>query len=108
MDMVPIPEDAEMTSSVKLPHERYQPCRHGRNILVAVDHGQDSQRAFNWALTNLVRMADTLHLVHVLPTNCKSAQSTFNISSCFVRPVEFLRLISSLYLAEVFSHRNIC
>ena len=75
MDMVSIPEDAEVTSaatSVKLPHETYQPCHHGRNILVAVDHGRDSRRAFEWALTNLVRMADTLHLLHVLPNNCKS------------------------------------
>ena len=72
MDMISIPEDAEVTpTTVKLPHETYQPCRHGRNILVAVDHGQDSRRAFEWAITNLVRVADTLHLVHVLPTNCK-------------------------------------
>jgi K+-sensing histidine kinase KdpD len=81
MDMVPIPEDAEVTSaeqSAKLPHERFQPCRHARNILVAVDHGQDSRRAFQWALANLVHMADTLHLVHVLPPNLagKSEESS--------------------------------
>jgi hypothetical protein len=75
MDMAPIPEDAEMSAttaaamSPKLPHERYQPCRHGRNIIVAVDHGQESRRAFEWAITNLVHMADTLYLLHVLPTN---------------------------------------
>jgi nucleotide-binding universal stress UspA family protein len=75
MDMAPIPEDAEMSAttaaamSPKLPHERYQPCRHGRNIIVAVDHGQESRRAFEWAITNLMHMADTLYLLHVLPTN---------------------------------------
>ena len=110
MDMVPIPEDAEVTSaeqSAKLPHERFQPCRHGRNILVAVDHGQDSRRAFQWALANLVHMADTLHLVHVLPPNCKSAQSS-SISFCLGGLVEFPLLIPRLDLAEVCSDRGIC
>lgn len=67
MDMAPIPEDAEVKPV--LPHEEFQAHRHGRNIIVAVDHGQDSRRAFHWALTNLVRMADTVHLLHVLPSS---------------------------------------
>jgi nucleotide-binding universal stress UspA family protein len=70
MDMAPIPEDAEMAAGkVTLPHETLKTYRHGRNILIAVDHSPDSRRAFEWALFNLVRMADTIHLVHVLPAN---------------------------------------
>ncbi|XP_010254795.1 PREDICTED: universal stress protein PHOS32 [Nelumbo nucifera] len=40
--------------------------RRGRNILVAVDHGPNSKHAFDWALVHLCRLADTLHLVHVV------------------------------------------
>uniref|UniRef100_A0A0D6QYS4 UspA domain-containing protein n=1 Tax=Araucaria cunninghamii TaxID=56994 RepID=A0A0D6QYS4_ARACU len=40
--------------------------RRGRDILVAVDHGAKSKHAFDWAIVHLCRMADTLHLVHVV------------------------------------------
>lgn len=40
--------------------------RRGRDILVAVDHGPNSKHAFDWAIVHLCRMADTLHLVHVV------------------------------------------
>ncbi|KAJ4838312.1 hypothetical protein Tsubulata_040966, partial [Turnera subulata] len=40
--------------------------RRGRNILMAIDHGPNSKRAFDWALTHLCRMADTIHLVHAV------------------------------------------
>uniref|UniRef100_A0A0C9S6L3 TSA: Wollemia nobilis Ref_Wollemi_Transcript_14609_1111 transcribed RNA sequence n=1 Tax=Wollemia nobilis TaxID=56998 RepID=A0A0C9S6L3_9CONI len=40
--------------------------RRGRDILVAVDHGPNSKHAFDWAVEHLCRMADTLHLVHVV------------------------------------------
>jgi len=91
MDMAPIPEDAEMSAAAataKLPHERYQPCRHGRNIIVAIDHGQESRRAFEWAITNLVHMADTLHLLHVLPTNYMQGRT--EEASCVMQATEVL------------------
>jgi len=40
--------------------------RRGRDILVSVDHGPQSKHAFDWAIAHLCRMADTLHLVHVV------------------------------------------
>ncbi|URE12590.1 Universal stress protein family [Musa troglodytarum] len=40
--------------------------RRGRDILVAVDHGPNSQHALHWALAHLCRLADTLHFVHVV------------------------------------------
>ncbi|CAK9134088.1 unnamed protein product [Ilex paraguariensis] len=40
--------------------------RRGRNILIAVDHGPNSKHAFDWALTHLCRLADTIHLVHAV------------------------------------------
>jgi len=40
--------------------------RRGRNIMVSVDHGPLSKHAFDWAIAHLCRMADTLHLVHVV------------------------------------------
>ena len=40
--------------------------RRGRDILVAIDHGPNSKHAFDWAIVHLCRMADTLHLVHVV------------------------------------------
>ncbi|KAJ1691436.1 hypothetical protein LUZ63_015591 [Rhynchospora breviuscula] len=40
--------------------------RRGRDILVAIDFGPKSKHAFDWALTHLVRLADTIHLVHAV------------------------------------------
>nr|AID16040.1 putative universal stress protein [Catharanthus roseus] len=40
--------------------------RRGRDILIAVDHGPNSKHAFDWAVTHLCRLADTIHLVHVV------------------------------------------
>ncbi|XP_059647665.1 universal stress protein PHOS32 [Cornus florida] len=40
--------------------------RRGRDILIAVDHGPNSKHAFDWALVHLCRLADTVHLVHVV------------------------------------------
>eukprot|EP00252_Welwitschia_mirabilis_P001663 TRINITY_DN11573_c0_g2_i2.p1 TRINITY_DN11573_c0_g2~~TRINITY_DN11573_c0_g2_i2.p1 ORF type:complete len:192 (+),score=51.30 TRINITY_DN11573_c0_g2_i2:297-872(+) len=40
--------------------------RRGREVLVAIDHGSGSKHAFDWAIVHLCRMADTLHLVHVV------------------------------------------
>ncbi|XP_074569519.1 uncharacterized protein LOC141826173 isoform X1 [Curcuma longa] len=42
--------------------------RRGRDILVAVDHGPNSRHALHWALAHLCRLADTLHLVHAVPS----------------------------------------
>ncbi|GFP85885.1 hypothetical protein PHJA_000732300 [Phtheirospermum japonicum] len=40
--------------------------RRGRDIIVAVDHGPNSKHAFDWAVTHLCRLADTVHLVHAV------------------------------------------
>lgn len=40
--------------------------RRGRDIIIAVDHGPNSKHAFDWALTHLCRLADTIHLVHAV------------------------------------------
>ncbi|EOX97997.1 Adenine nucleotide alpha hydrolases-like superfamily protein isoform 2, partial [Theobroma cacao] len=40
--------------------------RRGRDIVIAVDHGPNSKHAFDWALIHLVRLADTIHLVHAV------------------------------------------
>jgi len=40
--------------------------RRGRDILIAVDHGPNSKHAFDWALAHLVRLADTIHLIHAV------------------------------------------
>ncbi|KAF5789677.1 putative universal stress protein A [Helianthus annuus] len=40
--------------------------RRGRDILIAIDHGPKSKHAFDWALVHLCRLADTIHLVHVV------------------------------------------
>ncbi|KAK9020521.1 hypothetical protein V6N11_010542 [Hibiscus sabdariffa] len=40
--------------------------RRGRDIVIAVDHGPKSKHAFDWALIHLVRLADTIHLVHAV------------------------------------------
>ncbi|KAK8970285.1 hypothetical protein KSP40_PGU004198 [Platanthera guangdongensis] len=37
--------------------------RRGRDILVAMDHGPNSLHAFHWALANLCRLPDTIHLL---------------------------------------------
>nr|DAD21626.1 TPA_asm: hypothetical protein HUJ06_023089 [Nelumbo nucifera] len=40
--------------------------KRGRDILVAIDESPNSKCAFDWALINLCRLADTLHLVHAV------------------------------------------
>ncbi|MBA0751050.1 hypothetical protein Gogos_002420 [Gossypium gossypioides] len=40
--------------------------RRGRDIVIAIDHGPNSKHAFDWALIHLVRLADTLYLVHAV------------------------------------------
>ncbi|BBN12059.1 hypothetical protein MPTK1_5g17000 [Marchantia polymorpha subsp. ruderalis] len=47
--------------------EREEKFVNGRLILLAVDHGPNSRKAFNWALKQFVTQADELHLLHVLP-----------------------------------------
>nr|GLL23645.1 uncharacterized protein LOC109161424 isoform X3 [Ipomoea trifida] len=37
--------------------------RRGRDIIIAIDHGPNSKHAFDWAVTHLCRLADTIHLV---------------------------------------------
>lgn len=43
--------------------------RRGRDILIAVDHGPNSKHAFDWAITHLCRLADTIHLLHVVSSS---------------------------------------
>jgi nucleotide-binding universal stress UspA family protein len=38
-----------------------------RVLLIAVDDSNDSQKAFEWAVHNLYRDGDEVHLVHVIP-----------------------------------------
>lgn len=38
-----------------------------RNILVGIDESEASERACDWAVTNLYREGDELHLFHVIP-----------------------------------------
>lgn len=64
--MEAIAENRELTQA-ELEHETCE-RRRGRNIVVAIDHGPDSRAAFEWTLTHFVRMADTLYLVHVIPS----------------------------------------
>jgi nucleotide-binding universal stress UspA family protein len=66
-------EDEEYTwTEVKLPspppelERETGERRRGRDILIAVDHGPNSKHAFDWALIHLVRLADTIHLVHAV------------------------------------------
>jgi len=40
--------------------------RRGRDVLIAVDHGPNSKHAFDWVITHLCRLADTIHLLHVV------------------------------------------
>ncbi|CDO97039.1 unnamed protein product [Coffea canephora] len=40
--------------------------RRGRDILIAVDHGPNSKHAFDWAVAHFCRLADTIHLLHVV------------------------------------------
>ncbi|KAL8542971.1 hypothetical protein ACS0TY_003740 [Phlomoides rotata] len=40
--------------------------RRGRDIIIAIDHGPNSKHAFDWAITHLCRLADTIHLVHAI------------------------------------------
>lgn len=48
--------------------ERDEKLSSGRVILVAIDHGPISQAAFTWALDQFVTHADTIDLLHVLPS----------------------------------------
>ncbi|KAL8543310.1 hypothetical protein ACS0TY_004017 [Phlomoides rotata] len=40
--------------------------RRGRDIIITIDHGPNSKHAFDWAITHLCRLADTIHLVHAI------------------------------------------
>lgn len=45
-----------------------------RVLVVAVDDSEDSQKAFNWAISNIYRDGDQLHIVHVVPRLAFAAQ----------------------------------
>ncbi|ERM94710.1 hypothetical protein AMTR_s00011p00239880 [Amborella trichopoda] len=40
--------------------------RRGRDVLICIDHGPNSKHAFDWAIVHFCRLADTLHLFHVV------------------------------------------
>lgn len=44
--------------------------RRGRDIIVAIDHGPNSKHAFDWAITHLCRLADTIHFVYAISSMC--------------------------------------
>lgn len=48
--------------------EREEKFSSARRILVAIDHGRNSQQAFTWALDQFVTHADTVYLLQVLPS----------------------------------------
>eukprot|EP00252_Welwitschia_mirabilis_P001664 TRINITY_DN11573_c0_g3_i1.p1 TRINITY_DN11573_c0_g3~~TRINITY_DN11573_c0_g3_i1.p1 ORF type:complete len:178 (+),score=28.83 TRINITY_DN11573_c0_g3_i1:40-534(+) len=64
-------------SSCELEREKGE-RRRGRDIMVAIDHGSGSKHAFDWAIVHLCRMADVLHLIHVVSdiTNEAAIQAT--------------------------------
>lgn len=77
METVGEEEEVYSWREVKLPSvkpEEHEPeleretgeRRRGRDILIAVDHGPNSKHAFDWAITHLCRLADTIHLIHVV------------------------------------------
>lgn len=41
---------------------------------MAVDDSEDSQKAFNWAISNVYREGDQVHIVHVVPRLAFAAQ----------------------------------
>jgi nucleotide-binding universal stress UspA family protein len=45
-----------------------------RVLLIAVDDSEDSQKAFNWAISNIYREGDQVHIVHVVPRLAFAAQ----------------------------------
>lgn len=45
-----------------------------RVVLIAVDDSEDSQKAFVWAIENVYREGDQIHLVHVVPRLAFAAQ----------------------------------
>jgi hypothetical protein len=45
-----------------------------RVLLIAVDDSEDSQKAFMWAVDNMYREGDQIHLVHVVPRLAFAAQ----------------------------------
>lgn len=46
--------------------------RRGRDIMIAVDHGPKSKHAFDWAITHLCRLADTVHLVSAISSTIRT------------------------------------
>jgi nucleotide-binding universal stress UspA family protein len=45
-----------------------------RVLVIAVDDSEDSQKAFNWAISNIYREGDQVHIVHVVPRLAFAAQ----------------------------------
>jgi nucleotide-binding universal stress UspA family protein len=45
-----------------------------RVVVIAVDDSEDSQKAFNWAISNIYREGDQVHIVHVVPRLAFAAQ----------------------------------
>lgn len=45
-----------------------------RVLVIAVDDSEDSQKAFNWAISNIYREGDQVHVVHVVPRLAFAAQ----------------------------------
>jgi hypothetical protein len=92
-EMEAIAENRELTQA-ELEHETCE-RRRGRNIVVAIDHGPDSRAAFEWTLTHFVRMADTLYLVHVIPSCMLSSSSSSSSSSSCSTPIYLFLFVAN-------------
>ncbi|XP_019165364.1 PREDICTED: uncharacterized protein LOC109161424 isoform X1 [Ipomoea nil] len=69
--------------------------RRGRDIIIAIDHGPNSKHAFDWAVTHLCRLADTIHLVHAV-----SSMISFTSAISRTLPFFFFLLIF-MFLLDV-------
>lgn len=57
--------------------------RRGRDIMIALDHGPNSKHAFDWAITHLCRLADTVHLVFAISSTPHTYSFIFNFVRFF-------------------------
>lgn len=77
--------------------EREEKFSSGRVIIVAVDHGPNSQIAFTWALDQFVTHADTIHLLHVVPKSSGAAGGSDHSSVYNATQMLFDKLIKEAY-----------
>lgn len=54
-----------------------------RNVVAVVDHTAASKRAVSWALSNIYRQGDVLHILHVVPPEAAMANGLTGHMSSF-------------------------